>query len=1629
MQGYLVKLGNDQLGVGDALVGPKIGFNDVASATGSWVWSGVDEDGNTQTNLTEAGTFFLGSDGNVYFVPDTTFPETITSATIVTTPGFDDREFGTAGDDTSVIAAGDDDVVYGGADTSTTGTGNDTINASAGNDTIFGGDGDDLLIGSGGDDSIEGDVGNDVIYGDNETAPVAQSESLNWSGQGANGTDLSGGFTQDTGTMNVTVNFNADGAGSGDKQVATQTQYTETGEPFANDSALFLQGDGGPNTTVSLVFNAEEGNGMTDEVSNISFRLNDVDIQSIQWIDVVTVNAYDIDGNPVTVTLTAEGDDIVDSQTVTGTGSGVDNPDLANGSVLVEIAGPVHSIEIIYSNSVASGNQFLWVTDVHFDTVVDPDGADSISGGDGDDLIYGGADDDIVDGNNDQDTIFGGAGNDTLSGGANNDTVYGGTGNDVVEGDGGADSLFGDEDDDTITGGGGNDELFGGADNDTLAGGNNNDTLFGGSGDDSITGGNGVDTAFGGAGNDDVSLGDGDDVFGNFIDEAGNDTVAGGAGNDTLNAGAGNDTVFGGADNDTITGASGDDTLFGGTGDDQFSITDDHDQDRIVGGEDVGDGDIDTVVFSNFASTQGVTVDYTGEEAGDYDYDGTGGTGSFTQIERLETTDFDDTIDGSGSPTGITVATNDGDDSIIGGAGADDIDAGEGADTIEGGAGDDSIDLGGPDGDPDLLVFSDGDGSDTVANFDAPIDNGDGTFTGIDMLDVSDLNGPDGVPVNTNDVVVSGPAGGPAVLTFPGGETITLTGVTPAELESPFALNAIGIPLPDGTVSGGAGDDLIDGAYLGDPDGDIVDNDDAILPGDAANDDLIEGNGGNDSILAGDGNDEVYGGTGNDTMDGGVGDDTLFGDAGDDTIVVTPDYDTDTIIGGETGETSGDTLDATGLSEDQTLVFSGDEAGTLAQPGSDDTATFSEIEQVNLGSGEDTIETGTHAGTVNAGEGSDTFLIDDNFGAASLDGGEGGATTNDHIVGAGLTDDVNVTFSADEDGTITDGTTTLSFENIEEITTGSGEDTVTGSAGNEVINTSAGNDTINTLGGDDTITTGAGDDQIVITDGFGTNDVTAGEAGETDGDRLDGAALTGDAIVNFSGPEAGQLGVGSDTVDFTEVEVVATGSGDDVINSGTGDDTVETNEGDDSFVVTSGFGNDSYTAGEGGETDGDDVDATALATDSIVTFSGPEAGTLTNDGDTLSFEEVELVQTGAGDDTILSGSGNDSVQTNGGDDTFVVANGFGDDSFVAGETGETDGDDIDATAITTDTTVDFSGPEAGTLTTDGNTLTFEEVEQIATGSGDDTVIGGAGDDNVTTGAGNDTVSGGEGSDTFDTGAGDDTITFAQGDSISSGTGDDTFTLEDLGEPGTGPITIDGGDEDSATGDTLRLGDLADLSTLNAVDDGTGSFSGSVQLDDGSLLTFTDIETIICFTPGTLIATPQGERDIATLKVGDSVVTRDHGLQPIRWIQSRTVPAEDKFAPIRIRPGVMTGQETDLLVSPQHRMLFQGYRAELLFGETEVLVSAKHLLDGQLVTTEAGGMVTYIHMMFDQHEVVYANGAASESFHPGSVGLTAVTQEAREELFTLFPELRSDPNHYGRTARRCLKKHETTLLKP
>ena len=136
----------------------------------------------------------------------------------------------------------------------------------------------------------------------------------------------------------------------------------------------------------------------------------------------------------------------------------------------------------------------------------------------------------------------------------------------------------------------------------------------------------------------------------------------------------------------------------------------------------------------------------------------------------------------------------------------------------------------------------------------------------------------------------------------------------------------------------------------------------------------------------------------------------------------------------------------------------------------------------------------------------------------------------------------------------------------------------------------------------------------------------------------------------------------------------------------------------------------------------------------------------------------------------------------------------------------------------------------------------------------------------------------------------------------------------------------------------------------------------------------------CFTPGALILTPGGERPVEDLRPGDLVVTRDRGVQPVLWTGREEADGSGDFAPVLIRAGAM-GNRRDLLVSPQHRMLVGGWRAELFAGLSEVMVAAVHLVNGRTVVRAPCPSVTYLHFMLERHEIVFAEGAQTESLDP------------------------------------------------
>jgi hypothetical protein len=190
----------------------------------------------------------------------------------------------------------------------------------------------------------------------------------------------------------------------------------------------------------------------------------------------------------------------------------------------------------------------------------------------------------------------------------------------------------------------------------------------------------------------------------------------------------------------------------------------------------------------------------------------------------------------------------------------------------------------------------------------------------------------------------------------------------------------------------------------------------------------------------------------------------------------------------------------------------------------------------------------------------------------------------------------------------------------------------------------------------------------------------------------------------------------------------------------------------------------------------------------------------------------------------------------------------------------------------------------------------------------------------------------------------------------------------------------------------------------------------VTLTDLSAPSAAPQRDVNCFTRGTLIRTDRGDLPIDELAPGTPVWTLDHGFQPLRWSGASRVPAEGRLAPIRIDAGIL-GNARPLLVSPQHRLLITGWQAEILFGEAEVLVPAKALVNDRSIRPMEGGVVEYWHMLFDRHEIVLSEGIPTESFHPGQHGFRALSTEARDEIFSLFPHLaRHDLAPYGPTAR-------------
>ncbi|MEM7487779.1 MAG: Hint domain-containing protein [Pseudomonadota bacterium] len=1045
------------------------------------------------------------------------------------------------------------------------------------------------------------------------------------------------------------------------------------------------------------------------------------------------------------------------------------------------------------------------------------------------------------------------------------------------------------------------------------------------------------------------------------------DDIQAGAGDDTVRGGDGNDVIDAGDGDDDVHGDAGDDSVDLGAGRDDYILADGFGNDTVDGGDDADEDDIEAGALSS-----AITVVATGDRAGTLT-DGIG-TVTFTRIDDINGTGFDDSIDLSASSQGMEIDGEGGHDSIVGTGGDDKIDGGAGDDTIHGGAGrdtviatagSDSVDLGTG---ADEYLLTDGFGNATVDG---------GNDADEDDLDATGL---------LSGVTVTATGDRAGTLTN-GASTVTFSRID--------------------DIDGSAHADSIDmSAGSQGMEIDAKGGDDTVIGSTGA--DSIAGDDGNDDIDGGDGADIVAGGTGDDTLRGGQGDDSLSGDAGNDSV--------------------------------------------LGNDGNDDLSGGHGADTLRGGAGDDTLRGGAGADRLFGDDGADTFIVEDGGLGDTLVGGEGG-TDEDVIDLSGLFAPVSVNYTSNEEGEITDGTDTSRFFEIEKIVLtdgadyavgGSTADTFIGGAGDDVLRGMGGDDSL--VGGDgddyligdggaDTLEGGAGDDTLtnwsgaaVLSGGDGSDTfllydaangfgagfdgaVVDGGEGGTDEDVLDLSDAAGPLTVTFTGDEAGEVTDGTETFTFTGIERIVLGDGADVVDASASSTGIHVVTGDGDDTVVGGAGNDDINGRQGDDViDGGDGNDTLQGDRGDDSLSGGA-------GDDSIAGELDH-------DTLEGGDGNDTLNGGGGDD--VLDGGIGDDSLL----GASGRDQI-------------LGGDGADVVKGGS-----DADDISGGAGDDRLQGDSGDDTIRGDAGADTLSGGDGADDLDGGTGNDELDGELGDDVlDGGLGDDTIATGAgmdtviLGMGGGADVItdFDTGDDD---GDGL-FNDQLDVSALRTPDGDPIDAWDVVVSDDGfgnALLSFPAGESVVlsgvapsqmasasqrhaagvpCFTAGTLLDTPSGPRPVEDIRPGDLVQTLDDGAQPVTWRAARMVPEaalrrDPNLRPIRLEtcPG---GRDQPLLVSPQHGVLVRGVDG------AEALVRAVHLArasDHGVRMADVTGPVFYVHLLLARHHVLVSNGIASESFYPGPWALSGLDPRDLMDLAVMYPHLGRLPpeDAYGPTAR-------------
>ncbi|MGE0745585.1 MAG: tandem-95 repeat protein, partial [Rhodospirillales bacterium] len=706
------------------------------------------------------------------------------------------------------------------------------------------------------------------------------------------------------------------------------------------------------------------------------------------------------------------------------------------------------------------------------------------------------------------------------------------------------------------------------------------------------------------------------------------------------------------------------------------------------------DADGDAVLFESFTDpahgalslTDGGFLSYVPDEGysgpDSFTYTISDGKGGFaTGVVNITVTPADEVIVGTPDP-----------DVLVGGAGNDTLLGSDGDDTLIGGAGDDSI-LG--EGGDDVIQWNDGDGNDTVA--------GDG---GDDTLIV------DGNPTGGTTYTLSGESIPPVLL---------IDGPNPAVITLDSVENI--------TIVAGDGDDalFVDGAFGG---GTVT------FVGGGGNDTVAAAGSGLDYVVAGGaGDDVIFTGSGDDlvTWNAGDGSDLIDTGAGQDTVQVNASDGADLVsikdVGGQTvvtlaGALGGEIL----ISNAETLLIS------VTAGSGDDIVTIGDLSAggapqllIDTGSGNDTFDASAATGpvTVFGGIGNDTLIggagddvIDGGPGADVMAGGPGNDTYYVDDPGDTIVEEPN----EGVDKVIGSASVTLSA-NVENLTLAGNQD-IEGT-GNELDNVIVGNDGDNVLAGgagNDTLIGGLGADALIGGEGNDTYEVD--DPGDTVVENADEGLDVVESSVDFTLPDNVEVLVltGGQDIDGTgngQENVIFGNNGANVLTGAGGNDNIFALGGDDTIVWQPGDGNDQVDGGAGTDT----LLATLGSGGNVITLSDAGGGfaSLAMNGETLLLSAVEIVKidSGDGDDDLVSNTANVALDWNGGGGNDSVIAGAANDTLAGGSGNDFLQGGAGADALTggpgADTYHWRSPGEAATVASNGGTAAGDVITDFTPG--------------------------------------------------------------------------------------------------------------------------------------------------------------------------------------------------------------------------------------------------------------------------------------------------------------------------